>query len=350
MPDCVRGDGAGLTAAAGTTRSAISTPPRQRTQRVRQRLQGRLPAGLPAARQLASSPPVEESCNRGRFAGQPVVYVVHRDDSASFTLIGTDGRSIRRRPTTSPEACPRMPLSTPVQFPMPHLHLPEHDPADGCSGNSTPLRIPSRQRGHLRSIPTDRWLAFKLQPGRNPVKITAASKNHFVYVIAQDSATTANLSFSANTSNGKLTPLPGHDQSNNVPPPDSSPASRPRESSLMRQRAIWRDRWRSSAIIGYSIAANGVPSLIADGLLTGRHDDHMSGKYLYLKLRRWIDHGYIQFRGRSGSVQCCHQRTGRRSHASRHRCSEDGLAYTLLIPLLFESVYQLRLGNPVVRV
>jgi 6-phosphogluconolactonase len=51
---------------------------------------------------------------------------------------------------------------------------------------------------------------FSVNTGRNPIGIATSTVGNFVYVIEQDSATTANLlGFSENTSTGALTPLPG---------------------------------------------------------------------------------------------------------------------------------------------
>ncbi len=51
---------------------------------------------------------------------------------------------------------------------------------------------------------------FTVNTGRNPIGITTSAVGNYVYVIEQDSATTANLlGFSENTSTGGLTPLAG---------------------------------------------------------------------------------------------------------------------------------------------
>ena len=49
-----------------------------------------------------------------------------------------------------------------------------------------------------------------MNTGRNPIGITTSATGNYVYVIEQDSATTANLlGFSENTTSGALTPLAG---------------------------------------------------------------------------------------------------------------------------------------------
>jgi 6-phosphogluconolactonase (cycloisomerase 2 family) len=51
---------------------------------------------------------------------------------------------------------------------------------------------------------------FTVPVGRNPIGIAASTTGNYVYVIEQDTATSANLlGFSENTSNGALTPLAG---------------------------------------------------------------------------------------------------------------------------------------------
>ncbi|MDE1175982.1 MAG: beta-propeller fold lactonase family protein [Edaphobacter sp.] len=124
--------------------------------------------------------------------------------------------------------------------------------------------------------------------GRAPVKVAANNPNHFVYVIGQDTATSANLfGFSQDTTTGALTALPGITiNSGNV-------ASTGFDSGVLPNGIIvdaagshlYVTDKTSNTVLGYSIASNGVPSLIGSAT-TGNQPAGMTidstGKYLYV--------------------------------------------------------------------
>ena len=122
--------------------------------------------------------------------------------------------------------------------------------------------------------------------GRNPVGIAANSK--FVYVISQDAATTLNLfAFSVNSTTGALTPLAGQTiNAGNVPSTGfavgTTPAGIIEDSSLTH---LYVTEQSTNQVIGYSIAANGIPTQIGSAV-TGAGPSGLtidsSGKYLYL--------------------------------------------------------------------
>jgi 6-phosphogluconolactonase (cycloisomerase 2 family) len=245
--------------------------------------------------QLANSPIPSGGKNPVTVVASPdhlSIYVVHRDDSSVVHfLIGTDGKIYPQKTynitgsfatDASIDAAGKFLY---VTYTYQNTLLPDgsqqqlYTPANPGPGGVT--IFPVNSDGSLGS-PSN----FNL--GRNPVKITAASKNHFVYVIAQDSATTANLfGFSANTGNGTLTPLPGVTiNPGNVP--STGFQSGVTAAGIVVDAAaghLYVTDQASAAVMGYSIAGNGAPSLIAtaktDSSPNGLTIDQ-SGKYLYV--------------------------------------------------------------------
>jgi 6-phosphogluconolactonase len=245
--------------------------------------------------QLATSPTPSGGKNPVTVVASPdskSIYVVHRDDSSVVHfLIGTDGKIYPQKTynitgsfatDASIDAAGKFLY---VTYTYQNTILADgtqqqlYTPANPGPGGVT--IFPINTDGSLGSPST-----FNL--GRNPVKITATSKNHFVYVIAQDSATTANLfGFSENTSNGTLTSLPGVTiNPGNVP--STGYQSGVTAAGIIIDAAashLYVTDQASNAVMGYSIAANGVPSLIAtaktDSSPAGMTID-MSGKYLYV--------------------------------------------------------------------
>jgi 6-phosphogluconolactonase (cycloisomerase 2 family) len=131
---------------------------------------------------------------------------------------------------------------------------------------------------------------FTVNVGRNPVGIATSAKNNFVYVIEQDSASSANLvGFSENPATGALTPLPGVIiNSGNVA--STGFASGPAPAAILGDSTgshLYVTDQTLSQVASYSIASNGVPSLIAGGTVSteatplGMAFDP-SGKYLYV--------------------------------------------------------------------
>lgn len=245
--------------------------------------------------QLSNSPIPSGGKNPVTVVASPdhlSIYVVHRDDSSVVHfLIGTDGKIYPQKTynitgsfatDASIDAAGKFLY---VTFTYQNIILPDgsqqqlYTPGNPGPGGVT--IFPINSDGSLGSPST-----FNL--GRNPVKISATSKNHFVYVIAQDSATTANLfGFAANASNGSLTPLPGVtiNPGNVVSigyPSGITPAGIIVDAAASH---LYVTDQASNAVLGYSIAASGVPSLIATAQTNsspaGMTID-MSGKYLYV--------------------------------------------------------------------
>lgn len=245
--------------------------------------------------QLANSPIPSGGKNPVTVVASPdhlSIYVIHRDDSSVVHfLIGTDGKIYPQKTynitgsfatDASIDAAGKFLY---VTYTYQNTILPDgsqqqlYTPGNPGPGGLT--IFPINSDGSLGSPST-----FNL--GRNPVRVSATSKNHFVYVIAQDSATTANLfGFAANSSNGSLTALPGQTiNSGNVPSTGYQSGVTP--AGLIVDAAanhLYVTDKDSNAVIGYTIAANGVPSVIGtartDSSPAGMTID-LSGKYLYV--------------------------------------------------------------------
>jgi 6-phosphogluconolactonase (cycloisomerase 2 family) len=126
--------------------------------------------------------------------------------------------------------------------------------------------------------------------GRNPVGITTSAAGNFVYVIEQDSASTANLlGFSENATTGALTPLAGVTiNAGNVP--STGFASGPTPSGILEDKTathLYVTDQTANQVASYSVGANGIPTPIAGGAAQadagpmGMAFD-LSGKYLYV--------------------------------------------------------------------
>jgi len=123
--------------------------------------------------------------------------------------------------------------------------------------------------------------------GRNPVAITTSASGNYVYVIEQDSASSANLlGFSENTTTGALTPLAGVTiNPGNVP--SNGFASGPNPSGIIEDATashLYVADQTLNQLATYSIA-NGIPTLAAtattDAGPMGMAFD-LSHKYLYV--------------------------------------------------------------------
>lgn len=124
--------------------------------------------------------------------------------------------------------------------------------------------------------------------GRNPMGILTSPKNNFVYVIEQDSATTANLlGFSENPSNGALTALPGVtiNPGNTVSPGFTVGISPDGLIEDATATHLYVADSVANTVSYYTIGSNGVPALngtvATDSGPAGMTFD-LSGKYLYV--------------------------------------------------------------------
>ncbi len=124
--------------------------------------------------------------------------------------------------------------------------------------------------------------------GRNPVGILTSTVGNYVYVIEQDSATSANLlGFAENPASGALTPLPGVSiNAGNVPstgfPSGTDPAG------ILEDKTgthLYVTDGLLNQVATYSIGSNGVPSLVGttgtDAGPMGMSFD-LNGTYLYI--------------------------------------------------------------------
>ena len=129
--------------------------------------------------------------------------------------------------------------------------------------------------------------AATVNVGRNPVGIVANSQ--FAYVIDQDSGTTLNLlAFSANSTTGFLTPLPGVTiNTSNIPSTGFSAGTTP--GGIIEDPALkhlYVSDQAFNQIIGYTVATNGVPTQLVktapSGTLPSGLTIEASGKYMYV--------------------------------------------------------------------
>lgn len=245
--------------------------------------------------QLANSPLPSGGKNPVTVVASPdhlSIYVIHRDDSnVVHFLVGTDGKLYPQKTynilgsfatDASIDAAGKFLY---VTYTYQNTILPDgsqqqlYTPANPGPGGVT--IFPINSDGTLGS-PS----AFNL--GRNPVKISATDPNHFVYVIDQDSETNNNLfGFSQNPNTGALTPLPGVTiNSGNVVstgfPSGVTPAGILADSSGSH---LYITDQTLNDVMGYSIAANGIPTLVAsattDSAPSGMTID-TSGKFLFV--------------------------------------------------------------------
>lgn len=252
--------------------------------------------------QLANSPIASGGKNPVTLVASPdhlSIYVVHRDDSnVVHFLIGTDGKLYPQK-TYNIAGSFATDASIDASGKFLYVTYTYQNAltfnADGTVASQSQLYTPANPGpGGVTIFPinSDGSLGaprnFNL--GRAPVKISATSPNHFVYVVNQDSATTANLfGFSQNTSTGMLTPLPGvtiNPTSGNVGSTGYPSGIKPAGITVDAAGShLYVTDQVSNQVIGYSIAANGVPSQVGTaqtgGSPAGMTIDS-SGKYLYV--------------------------------------------------------------------
>ena len=128
---------------------------------------------------------------------------------------------------------------------------------------------------------------FTVNVGRNPVGIATSTVGNYVYVIDQDSATSANLlGFTENTTTGALTPMAGVAiNGGNVPSTGFASGTAP--SGMLEDKTgthLYVTDQTLNQVWDYSLT-NGVPSLVGtaqtEGGPMGMAFD-LSGKYLYV--------------------------------------------------------------------
>ncbi len=224
------------------------------------------------------------------------LYVVHRDDSTVVLFaIGTDGKIYPQKTYNVPGSFPTAAAIDPTGKFLYVTYTYQNCPLTGnptCQPGGQLYTPANPGPGGVALFPinsSDSTLGtstpFNL--GRAPVGITV-TKNNFVYVIAQDSATAANLfGFSMNASNGQLTPLPGVTiNPGNVVSTGFAASTAPggviADSSAGH---LYVTDQAAGQVTGYSIASNGVPSQVGsaktDAQPAGMTFD-TSGKFLYV--------------------------------------------------------------------
>ena len=126
--------------------------------------------------------------------------------------------------------------------------------------------------------------------GRNPIGIATSATGNFVYVIEQDSATSANLlGFAENPATGALTALPGVTiNAGNVASTGYSIGTNP--ANILGDKTgthLYVTEQSLNQITTYSIGSNGVPSIVATtatdaGPKAMTFDVAVPSKYLYV--------------------------------------------------------------------
>lgn len=245
--------------------------------------------------QLANSPLPSGGKNPVTVVASPdhlSIYVVHRDDSnVVHFLIGTDGKLYPQKTynitgsfatDASIDAAGKFLY---VTYTYQNTILPDgtqqqlYTPANPGPGGVT--IFPINSDGTLGN-PSN----FNL--GRNPVKISATSPNHFVYVVSQDSETSQNLfGFAQDPNTGNLTPLPGVTiNPGNVASVGFSTGATP--AGVLSDSSgnhLYVTDQASNSVLGYAISSSGIPSLVGsaqtDTAPAGMTIDG-SGKYLYV--------------------------------------------------------------------
>jgi DNA-binding beta-propeller fold protein YncE len=208
------------------------------------------------------------------------IYVLNHDDSTVVWIaIGTDGKLY-----------PQITYNTTGSFPT----AAAIDPAGKFLyvaftyqlGYTTALPGPGGVSVFPINADNSLGTPVTVNVGRNPMGVVANTK--FAYVIDQDSATTQNLlGFSVNATNGSLTPLagvtinPGNVVSTGYAS-GTMPAGIIEDSALAH---LYVTDQTGNQIIGYSVAASGVPSQVGtaktEAAPIGMAID-ASGKYLYV--------------------------------------------------------------------
>jgi len=252
--------------------------------------------------QLANSPLPSGGKNPVTVVASPdhrSIYIVHRDDSnVVHFLIGSDGKLYPQKTynitgsfatDASIDAAGKFLYVT-----YTYQNTLTFNP-DGTVASQSQFYTPANPGpGGVTIFPiaSDGSLGGpkNFNVGRNPVKISATSPKHFVYVIAQDTATLGNLfGFSQDPNSGSLSPLPGvtiNPAPGNVAstgfPTGVTPAGiivdSPGNHLYVADQA-------ANDVMGYSIAASGVPALVAsantDSAPSGMTID-ASGKFLFV--------------------------------------------------------------------
>lgn len=222
--------------------------------------------------------------------GGRALYVVHRDDSTVvFFGIGTDGKLYAQH---TYNVSGSFPTAAAIDATGKFLYVTFTYQNTSPDGQPYTPASPGPGGISVFAIAADGSLGAPatVNVGRNPVGIIASSKNRNVYVIEQDAATTSNLlGFSANATSGLLTPLPGVTiNSGNVASIGFPTGVTP--SGIIEDAAsahIYITDQTANTVTAYSIASNGVPSLLANG--TAKTDAvpmgmsfDLTGKYLYV--------------------------------------------------------------------
>jgi 6-phosphogluconolactonase (cycloisomerase 2 family) len=208
------------------------------------------------------------------------LYVLNRDDSSVVWIaIGTDGKLY-----------PQVTYNTTGSFPT----AATIDPSGKFlfvtftyqAGFTTALPGPGGVS--VYPIKSDNSLGTPVTTnvGRNPVGVTASDQ--FVYVVDQDSATALNLlGFSLNSTTGALTPLTGVTiNPGNVPSTGFLASTLP--AAIIGdagQKHLYATDQAGNQVIGYSVATNGIPSLIGtarSGAGPAGLTIDASGKFMYV--------------------------------------------------------------------
>jgi 6-phosphogluconolactonase len=217
------------------------------------------------------------------------IYVVHRDDSSVVLFaIGTDGKLY---PQTTYNVTGSFPTAAAVDPSGKFLYVTNtYQNTILPDGTQQQLYTPANPGpGSVTIFPIDATNRTLGKPstfnvGRAPTGIVVT--NNFVYVIAQDTATTANL-FGFSVSNGQLTPLPGVTiNPGNVVSTGFAASTTP--GGILADASgthLYVTDQVGSQVIGYSIASNGVPAQVGtaktDAQPAGMTID-TTGKFLYV--------------------------------------------------------------------
>jgi 6-phosphogluconolactonase (cycloisomerase 2 family) len=245
--------------------------------------------------QLANSPLPSGGKNPVTVVASPdhrSIYIIHRDDSnVVHFLIGSDGKLYPQKtynitgsfPTdASIDAAGKFLY---VTYTYQNTILPDgtqqqlYTPANPGPGGVT--IFPINSDGTLAAPAT-------FNVGRSPVKISATSPNHFVYVVAQDGETSANLfGFAQNPTSGALSPLPGVTiNSGNVVSTGFTSGGTP--AGILTDSSgthLYVTDLALNDVMAYTVSSSGIPSLIAtastDASPAGMTLD-LTGRYLYV--------------------------------------------------------------------
>jgi 6-phosphogluconolactonase len=216
------------------------------------------------------------------------LYVIHRDDSSVvFFAIGTDGK-LYPQATYNITGSFATAAAIDPSGKFLYVTFTYQNNADGSQlytpANPGPGGIttfPINGNGSLGAP------LATTNVGRSPIGIIA--KNNNVYVIEQDSASAANLLGFSENGAGQLTPLPGVTiNPGNVPstgfPSGIAPGGIIEDSTATH---LYVTDQATNTVTAYSIAANGIPSVvpngtaITDALPMGMSFD-LTGKFLYV--------------------------------------------------------------------